>query len=382
MVKLQKIAKMRFLIMNIVIVSLFIAGSLMNATPAYAQNEGRITLLVGHDLSEDDLLLKLFLRRWAQYFYEATDKKVNLVLQGPETRLAEKKKGKKGKTLHELLVKGEVDIAFVNLFNTKNDAFFYSKLFALPFLATDSEIASLAFWEIANQYLPVEYEKLQLLSTHIDPYGIIHYGNRPLTTLTDHPIEAIILPDDLKGRIIVTRNPHAQQFIRFMKGTALDIPQSSHESARLFTRGNVDAFLLNWSGLKSQDLNLLDRHTLIQGLGTPYYFAVNREKFDLLPKHWQKILKTRLGGEKLVKFAAQVTEHIHSQESTSLRRKGNVVFIPNSQQRHLWRGAGNDYIDDFFNQPENIDNKAMAVIYNLMREKMAKIQTAKARQKQ
>ena len=176
MVQWQKIAKIRFLIMNIFIVSLFIAGSLMSVAPAYAQDDGRITLRVGHDLSEDDLLLKLFLRRWAQYFYEATDKKVNLVLQGPETRLAEKSKGE---TLHELLVKGEVDVAFVNLFDTKNDAFFYSKLFALPFLATNSEIASLAFWEIANQYLKVEYNELQLLSTHIDPYGIIHYGNRP-----------------------------------------------------------------------------------------------------------------------------------------------------------------------------------------------------------
>ena len=205
-VKLQKMAKMRFLIIvNIFIIGIFIAGSLMNIAPVYAQNDGRITLLVGHDLSEDDLLLKLFLRRWAQYFYEATDKKVNLVFQGPETRLAEKKKGKKAKTLHELLVKGEVDLAFVNLFNTKNDAFFYSKLFALPFLATDSEIASLAFWEIANQYLKVEYNDLQLLSTHIDPYSIIHYGNRPLINLTDHPIEAIILPNDLKGRVIATK---------------------------------------------------------------------------------------------------------------------------------------------------------------------------------
>ncbi len=348
------------------------------ATPAYGETKKpTLDLVLGHNLKNNDPLLELFLKRWAHYFHQVTEKRGRIILRGPQDGKRGKNKAVSNESLHKILLNGKVDLAFVNLFETPQNAFFYSKLFSLPFVSQDSRVASLAFWEIATDYLQSEYRRLKLLSLHIDPYSIVHYGNRPLTSLADAPLNALILPGDLKGRIIATKNIHTANFIAFTQGTPVNVPFFAEEKARTFTLGKIDAFWLNWNDIKGDQLNFLNRHTVFTGFATPYYFAFNQKSFNLLPKEWQKILRTSLGGKNLVNFAIEVTEHIHTQELRALQKKGNIVFTLKDEQKHVWRNDANLYINDFFQHPEHINNDAMLVVFNLIKEKIIQIENRK-----
>ena len=344
------------------------------------KNNGTITLILGHNLQEDNPLLDLFLKRWANYFTQVTNNRGQIIFQGPQDRIASTNtQNNNSNNIDRLLHAGKIDIAFVNLFDTLESRFFYSKLFALPFLTNDSSIASHVFWELANDYLRSEYQNLKLLSLHIDPYTMLHYGERPPIQLADSPINTVLFPEDLTGRVIATNHTYLSKFIASLNGNSINAPVPYQEKALMFTEGRVDAFGLNHSDINYEELPFLTRHTVLEGIGTPYYFAFNENIFDLLPREWRKVLTSTLGGEKLVDFAVEVTEHIHQTELQKLQKRNDLVINLNSEQKNRWRNSSNLFMSDFFKDPKNVNDEALLVIFNLMQERIIQMEKRKAR---
>ncbi len=348
------------------------------------KNDGTITLILGHNMQEGNPLLELFLKRWANYFNQVTNNRGQIIFQGPQDRTANtntqsKNSNSNSNNVDRLLRVGKIDIAFVNLFDTPESRFFYSKLFALPFLTSDSSIASHVFWEIANDYLRQEYQNLQLLSLHIDPYTMLHYGERPPIQLADSPINTVLFPEDLTGRVIATNHTYLSKFVASLNGNSIKAPVPYQEKALIFTEGRADAFGLNHSDINYDELPFLTRHTILEGIGTPYYFAFNENIFNLLPREWRKVLTSTLGGEKLVDFAVEVTEHIHQTELQKLQNRNDLVINLNSEQKNRWRNGANLFMSDFFKDPKNINDEALLVIFNLMQERIIQMEKRKAR---
>ncbi|MCH9851908.1 MAG: hypothetical protein K0U45_00215 [Alphaproteobacteria bacterium] len=365
----RKIIKSKAIKSLIICVSL-----LMPLHIASAQKNGTITLILGHNLQEDSPLLELFLKRWANYFTQVTNNRGKIIFQGPQDGTFGKDKKSDNANIDSLLRSGKIDIAFVNLFDTPESSFFYSKLFALPFITSDTAIASHVFWDIANDYLRQEYQNLQLLSLHIDPYTMLHYGERPPIQLADSPINTILFPEDLQGRVVATNHTYFSKFINSLNGTSIDVPIFYQEKARIFTEGHTDAFGLNHSDINHEQLSFLTRHTVFEGIGTPYYFAFNEDIFNLLPREWRKILTSSLGGKNLVDFAVEVTDHIHRTELQKLQRRNDLIIKLNAEQKHRWRNSANLYISDFFKDPKNINDEALVVIFNLMQERIIQME--------
>ena len=364
----------KFLLKSILIMA-FVAGITLSA------NAQPVRLVLGHNLQKDNPLLELYLKRWASYFNQVTNNRGRIIFRGPQDGASGKNRRFNSNNIHSLLVKGHLDIALVNILETPERNFFYSKLFALPFVARDSKIASKAFWEIANNYLQEEFRNLKLLSLHIDPYNIIHYGARPPIQLADNTANTVLFPEDLSGLAIATNNVHASNFIKYMKGNSTAVPFLFHEKARSFTLGQVDGFWLNWAEINHDQLSFLDRHTIFEGMGTPYYLAFNEDVFNLLPQQWRKILTTSLGGENLVDFAVEVTEHVHQQELKKIKDRKDLVIELNTEQQYRWRNSANLYIADFLKKPENINDEALVVIFNLMQERMLQLEKQQNRRR-
>ncbi len=343
------------------------------------KNDSTITLILGHNLQEGNPLLELFLKRWANYFTQVTNNRGRIIFQGPQDGTAGKDAKSNNENIDRLLRRGKIDIAFVNLFDTPESSFFYSKLFALPFITSDTAIASHAFWDIANDYLRQEYQNLQLLSLHIDPYTILHYGERPPIQLADSPINTVLFPEDLKGRVIATNHTYLSKFISSLNGNSIDVPIFYQEKALIFTEGHVDAFGLSHSDINHDELSFLTRHTILEGIGTPYYFAFNANIFNLLPREWRKILTSSLGGKNLVDFAVDVTDHIHRTELQKLQNRNDLIIRLNAEQKNRWRNSANLFMSDFFKDPKNINDEALLVIFNLMQERIIQTEKRSAR---
>ncbi len=351
---------------------------------AYGQqknSDGTITLILGHNLQKGNPILELFLKRWASYFTQVTNNRGKIVFQGPQDGKRGKNRRFSNNNIDNLVRSGRIDLAFVNLFDAPKKSFFYSKLFALPFVARDTEIASHTFWDIATNYLREEYRDLELLSLHVDPYTMLHYGERPPIQLADVPLNRVLFPDDLKGHVIATNNTHLADFVKFSQGVSVNVPFYYQEKARTFTQGQTDAFWLAHSEINHEELSFLNRHTVFKGIGTPYYFAFNQDIFNLLPREWRKILKSSLGGKNLVDFAVEVTEHIQRTELSKLRNRNDLIVTLNSEQQHRWRNSANLYISDFFRSPRNINDEALVVIFNLMQENMIKLEKQNQRRR-
>ncbi len=364
----------KFLLKSILIMA-FVAGITLNA------NAQPVRLVLGHNLQKDNPLLQLYLKRWANYFTQVTNNRGKIIFRGPQDGAGGKNNRFRKQNIHSLLVRGHLDIALVNILETPKRNFFYSKLFSLPFVARDTEIASKAFWEIANNYLQDEFKNLQLLSLHIDPYNIMHYGSRPPIQLADNTVNTILFPEDLSGLVIASNNMHASDFIKFSNGNSNAVPFLVHEKARSFTLGQMDGFWLNWAEINHDQLSFLDRHTVFKGMGTPYYLAFNENVFNLLPQQWRKILTSSLGGENLVDFAVEVTEHIHQQELKKLKDRKDLVIELNTEQQYRWRNNANLYIANFLKKPQNINDEALVIIFNLMQERMLQLEKQQNRRR-
>ena len=153
----------------------------------------------------------------------------------------------------------------------------------LPFVVSDSEKASIAFWRLYKTgMLDAEYEEFVPLAMSMYPAQGIHLAKAPASL------------DDLRGLRLRVASKLGADVVTQLHGTATAFdPADIYASIQ---RGLIDGATMAWTGMKQLNLNEVTSFHIETEFGTTAdIIFISRRAYDALPAPARKILDDNSG---------------------------------------------------------------------------------------
>ncbi len=254
------------------------AVSLSCLSSALAADEV-ITLKMHHFLPAQANVPKLVLDVWADKVEADSEGRIKI------DRFPSMQLGGKPPELMDQAIDGIADIVWTVIGYTPG-RYPTPELFELPFMVEDARAASCAYWKMFDEHMKDgEFKDVKVLGTWVHGPGIFH---------TSDPVET---PADLKGMKIRGGGRMVNKLLELAGATPVGMPISSVPEG--LSKGVVDGTTVPWevtTALKVSEL--VENHTEFKGPALytmTFALAMNKEKFESLPKDLQKVIDDNSG---------------------------------------------------------------------------------------
>lgn len=298
----------------------FLCGTALACTMIQPVHAAEITLTMSHYLPPVQGLHVDFLEPWARELEAKTNGKVKVDIQAGGSAL-----GSITKQWDQVL-DGVVDISF-GLQGIPRGRFPCTQVMELPFLTDSGEQANNMLWTLYNEYLTSEYDDVKVLA-------LMTHGPSVLATMGGKRVEK---PEDLEGLRIRVPSPYVAAMIKDLGGIPVGMPPGQvYESMQT---GALDGVVLPWAGLREFRITEVATNAIdIGAYTTPFYFVMNKDKFNSLPEDVQNVINSISGDTLVAKFPdwwakwgkdgpAQITD------------AGGEVIKPDAALRQIWIDA-------------------------------------------
>ncbi|MFK7966806.1 MAG: TRAP transporter substrate-binding protein, partial [Burkholderiaceae bacterium] len=251
------------------------------ALGAATANAADVTLRMHHFLPPQANVPKLVLEEWANNVNEASAEKVKVRIF-PAMQL-----GGKPPELMDQAKDGIADIVWTVVGYTPG-RFPRTEVFELPFMMTDAESTSRAFWDLYQQEMEkTEFKDLKILGTWVHGPGLIH-ASKPIS-----------LPADLAGVKIRGGSRVVNQLLEKLGATPVGMPVPA--VAEGLSKGVIDATTIPWEVTRALKVpELVKNHTEFgdNSLYTlTFVLAMNKAKYESLSPELQKAIDASSGAE-------------------------------------------------------------------------------------
>ena len=182
---------------------------------------------------------------------------------------------------------GVVDIAWT-LPGYTAGRFPRSEVFELPFMMTNAEATSKAFWEYIQTMAPDEYKDIQPLALQVHGPGILHTKNKPIRH-----------PDDLRGMKLRGPSRQITKLLGYLGATPVGMPLPQIPDA--LSKGVIDGCAIPWEVVPSVKVQELTRfHSEFEPAGGALYtstivMGMNKARYAALPPDLKKIIDANSG---------------------------------------------------------------------------------------
>ncbi|MGH1575877.1 TRAP transporter substrate-binding protein [Planktotalea sp.] len=211
----------------------------------------------------------------------------------------------------------------------------HTEVFELPFMMSDAEATSSAYWEMAQKYMvDGEFKDFHLLGAWVHGPGIIHSS------------DPIMTPEDLNG--VKLRAPTRVTNLLFsgMGATAVGMPVPAVPEA--LSKGVIDATVIPWEVTGALKVPELVTNHLEFGdetlYTTTFLFAMNKAKYNALPDDLKAILDENSGAA----FSAFAGKQMQIDDAPGRELAldlGNEVTTLSPEQVDVWRAAAAPTVD-------------------------------------
>ena len=163
-----------------------------------------------------------------------------------------------------------------------------SEVFELPFMMSDPEATSRAYWEYVQAHAQQEFRDVRLIALHVHGPGAIHTRGRPVRSVGDLQGLKMRAPSRLTTRLLSS-----------LGATPVGMPVPAIPDA--LGKGVIDGALLPWDVVPSIKVDELARHHAEFEPGLPalytatFVMAMNRAKYDALPPDLKKVIDANSG---------------------------------------------------------------------------------------
>ncbi len=162
------------------------------------------------------------------------------------------------------------------------------EVFELPFMMSNAEAASKAYWEYVQTMAPDEFKDVQVLALHVHGPGAIH--------TTDKPVKSVA---DMKG--IKVRGPSRQinKLLGTLGATPVGMPLPGIPDA--LSKGTIQGAVIPWEVVPSVKVQELTKyHAEFDPAGGALYtitfvMAMNKAKYNSLPPDLKKVIDNNSG---------------------------------------------------------------------------------------
>ncbi len=210
------------------------------------------------------------------------------------------------------------------------------EVFELPFMMTNAEATSRAYWELFEKEMKdTEFKDLHILATWVHGPGVIH---------SNTPVEKI---DDLKGLKLRAPTRVITGMLEQFGATAIGMPVPAIPEA--LSKGVIDGCVIPWEVTPSLKVpELVHNHTEFGGdhalYTTAFVLAMNKDKYESLPDDLKKVIDDNSGME-LSAFAGKTQAAYDAPGREAAVKAGNNIIVLDAEQTAKWKEAAQPVID-------------------------------------
>jgi TRAP-type transport system periplasmic protein len=225
---------------------------------------------------------------------------------------------------------GVVDVVWTLPGNTTG-RFPRVEVFELPFMMSNAEATSKAYWEYVQTMAPDEFKDVQVLALHVHGPGVIH--------TTDKPVKSVA---DLKG--VKVRGPSRQinKLLGTLGATPVGMPLPGIPDA--LSKGTIQGAVIPWEVVPSVKVHELTKYSAeFDPAGGALYtitfvMAMNKAKYNSLPADLKKIIDNNSGMATSAWLGKTQQAGDMAGRKTAVDR-GNSIFTVGPQEAQQFRRA-------------------------------------------
>jgi TRAP-type transport system periplasmic protein len=211
-------------------------------------------------------------------------------------------------------VDGIADITF-GLQGYTSKQFPRTTLVELPAVATDAIDATNKMWNVFDQHLAVEYERIKLLALWTNEGPVLMSKDKPIRKLAD-----------LKGMKVRVPSKDQADLIVALGATPVSMP--ANEMYRALSTGVVDALMVPSTVITSFKIGEVAKYYttgLLFGR-SPFFMAMNKKSYDSLSREHKAIID-KTTGRSISLVGAKVYEEEGAKDLNGVRKSGKHEVI-------------------------------------------------------
>ena len=197
--------------------------------------------------------------------------------------------------------------------------FVRGEVFELPFMMSDAESTSRAYWEFIRTQAPDEFRDTHVLALHVHGRGAFHSRDKPIRT-----------PADLRGMKMRAPTRQVTKLLSAFGAVPVGLPLPAVPDA--LSKGTITGLATAWDVVPSVKVHELTRYHSefppgALGLYTAtFVLAMNRARYESLPPELKKVLDANSGMEASALFGkrTQDSDAIGIKAATD---RGNSIHV-------------------------------------------------------
>ena len=182
---------------------------------------------------------------------------------------------------------GVVDVVWTLPGNTAG-RFPRVEVFELPFIMTNAEATSKAYWEYIQTNAPDEFKETHVVALHVHGPGMFHSATKLVKS-----------PADLKGMKVRGPTRQVTKLLGALGATPVGMPLPQIPDA--LSKGTIDGCVIPWEVVPSVKVHELTKfHTEFPASGpalytTTFVMAMNKAKYESLSPDLKKVIDANSG---------------------------------------------------------------------------------------
>ncbi|MBE7939935.1 MULTISPECIES: TRAP transporter substrate-binding protein [Ramlibacter] len=162
------------------------------------------------------------------------------------------------------------------------------EVFELPFMMTNAEATSKAYWEYVQTMAPDEFKETQVLALQVHGPGVIHTAEKPVKSI-----------NDLRGLKMRAPTRQVTKLLGSLGATPVGMPLPQIPDA--LSKGTIQGCVIPWEVVPSVKVHELTKyHAEFDPAGgslytTTFVMAMNKAKYNSLPPDLKKVIDANSG---------------------------------------------------------------------------------------
>lgn len=189
--------------------------------------------------------------------------------------------------LYDQAKDGVVDISWTLPGNTAG-RFPRVEVFELPFMMSNAEATSRAYWEYVQTVAPDEFKDVQVLALQVHGPGVIHTADKPVKSVAD-----------MKGLKMRAPTRQVTKLMAALGATPVGMPLPSIPDS--LSKGSINGCVIPWEVVPSVKVHELTKfHAEFDPAGgalytTTFVMGMNKAKYNSLPPDLKKVIDNNSG---------------------------------------------------------------------------------------
>lgn len=316
----------------------------MATLPSGPAPAAEVTLRLHHFLPAQSNIPKGILEPWAKSIETASDGRIAVQLYPAMTL------GGTPSQLVDQVRDGVVDVIWT-LPGYTPGRFPRTEVFELPFMMTDGEAASHAFWELVQSDMQdTDFRGMKILGAWVHGPGVLHLRGPGISRL-----------EDMQGKKLRGASRIVNSLLDATGAVPVGMP--APEIAPSLARGVIDGALLPWEVTPSLKVHeLTDSHIEFSGPRALYtitfILAMNTDRYDALPDDLRRIIDAH-SGLGFSTRAGRIMRDFDAKGRATVVESGNRIIRLPPEEVARWQAVGDGVIAEWVAEmaEKNIDGQ-------------------------